>query len=469
MKKFKLWSGMALLLLIMMIIVTGCNNVDDEPRLAPEVFSVYPIAEQEVSGVDLRISVTFNVAMNPATITTSTFAVKQDGVPVLGTVTYDNLTATFTPAKRLEHHVKVTATILKAAKNSNGQSLTSDYNWDFETCHPPNVVSVSPSNNSECVALDQPIQAVFADGETNPSTITTSTFTLFAGETPIAGTVTYTGTTATFTPTNELSESTVYTATITTGVKNYLGTPLENARIWNFTTTGPSCNQVSECGPLNVDLKTAGDYGILAGTAITNVGLSVINNLNVGISPGFRSSITGFPPGVILNGAIYAADDIAPPGALVTQAQQDLADAYLFAQNATSPAPVIITGDLGGRTLVPGIYKSESSMLLQSGDLILDGGQSPCDENAVWIFQVGSAFTSVGGTGGNVILIGGAKAGRVFWQVGSSATIGDGTSFKGNILAFTSITLGAGSTVEGRALARNGAVTLAGANTINKP
>lgn len=460
---------MIFLLPILMIVVAGCNKNDDEPGLTPVVSTVYPNAAQEVSGVGLKISVTFNVPMNPSTLNASTFTVRQNGIAVLGTVTYENMTATFTPLKRLEHHVKVTATIQQSAKTTTGQSLTSEYNWDFETCHPPSIISVSPPDNSDCIDLDQPIQAVFADEETDPSTITESTFTLFDGGTQVAGTVSYTGTTATFTPTNELSESTVYTATITTGVKNYLGSPLENSRIWNFTTTGSLCNQTSECGPLNVDLKTAEGYGILAATAITNVGLSVINDFDVGISPGFRSSITGFPPALIMNGDIYAADDIPPPGALVTQAQQDLAAAYLFAQNATSPAPVIITGDLGGRTLVPGIYKSESSMLLQSGDLILDGGQSPCDGSAVWIFQVGSAFTSVGGTGGNVILIGGAKAGRVFWQVGSSATIGDGTSFKGNILALTSITLGAGSTVEGRALARNGAVTLSGGNTIVKP
>ena len=108
-------------------------------------------------------------------------------------------------------------------------------------------------------------------------------------------------------------------------------------------------------------------------------------------------------------------------------------------------------------------------MLLQSGDLTLDGGVGNCDTTSVWIFQVGSAFTSIGGGGGNVILIGGAQAKRVFWQVTSSATIGDGTQFKGTVMALTSITVGSGATVEGRMLARNGSVTLSSTATINKP
>jgi len=178
---------------------------------------------------------------------------------------------------------------------------------------------------------------------------------------------------------------------------------------------------------------------------------------------------TGFPPGTILNGQLFAADDVAPPGAIVTQAQADLTAAYLVAQAATSPTPVIISADLGGRTLGPGIYTSTSTMLLQSGDLTLDAGQSPCASDAVWIFQVGSALTSVGGAGGNVILINGAKADHVFWQVGSSATIGDGTSFKGTVMALTSITMGSGAKAEGRMLARNGAVTLTSTNILTKP
>jgi gliding motility-associated-like protein len=225
------------------------------------------------------------------------------------------------------------------------------------------------------------------------------------------------------------------------------------------------------CDPTNTldtDLNSADGFGILAATAITSTGFTEIHNLNVGLYPGVRSSITGFPPAIVVNGAIYAADDVAPPGvaAMLIQAKQDLTDAYLFAEGASAPAPATVAGDQGGLTLAPGIYKSTSTLLIQSGDLTLD---AQGDSNAVWIFQIASDFTTIGGAGGNVILSNGALARNVYWQVGSSATIGNGTSFKGTILALTSITMNTGSSIEGRLLARNGAVVLSGTNMITYP
>ncbi len=453
--------------MLLVVLVVGCKK-EDEIGIHPEITSADPI-NKEANGDNLTISATFNKAMDPSSITTSSFIVKQAGANVSGKVSYSGMTATFTPTANLKHHTAVRATITKEAKDTSGKSLSNDYEWDFTTCHPPTVISVNPPDLAKCVALDKAIKATFSD-ETDPLTVTASTFTLMTGATLVSGAVTYSGTTGTFTPTSNLLPATTYTATITTGVKNGLGMPLENAYVWSFTTTGPLCNigEVEACGPTKVDLKTAGRFGILAGVGISNnAGPSIINDLDVGISPGFRSSVTGFPPAIILNGAIYSADDLVSPG-ISPQAQLDLTDAYLFAEAATSPAPVILSGDQGGKTLVPGIYKSTSTLLIQSGNLTLDA-QSPCDSTAVWIFQVGSALTTVGGGGGNIILSGGAKAKNVFWQVGSSATIGDGTSFKGNVLALTSITMGSGATAEGRMLARNGAVVLTNTNTITKP
>jgi gliding motility-associated-like protein len=225
-----------------------------------------------------------------------------------------------------------------------------------------------------------------------------------------------------------------------------------------------------ECGVGTppAELTSFGNFAILAGTAITSSGLSEIHDMDIGLSPGVRSSIVGFPPAIVVNGAIYASDDVAPPGveAMLIQAKQELTDAYLFAEGATAPAPITVAGDQGGLTLAPGIYKSTSSLLIQSGDLTLD---AQGDINAFWIFQIASDFTTIGGAGGNVILTGGAQANNITWQVGSSATIGNGTSFSGNILALTSITMNTGSSIDGRLLARNGAVVLSGANIINSP
>jgi hypothetical protein len=151
---------------------------------------------------------------------------------------------------------------------------------------------------------------------------------------------------------------------------------------------------------------------------------------------------------------------------MLVQAKQDLTDAYLFAAAAVLPAPATVSGDQGGTTLAPGIYKSTSTLLIQNGNLTLD---AQGDVNAVWIFQVSSALTTVGGAGGSVILTGGAQAKNVYWQSGSSVTIGDNTSFKGNLLVLTSITLNSNATLQGRVLCRNGAVVLTSTNIINKP
>ncbi|MEL7589493.1 MAG: ice-binding family protein, partial [Prolixibacteraceae bacterium] len=227
----------------------------------------------------------------------------------------------------------------------------------------------------------------------------------------------------------------------------------------NFTASGPVV-------PF-VDLKTAARFGILSGVGISNnAGFSVINNMDVGISPGARSSVTGFPPAIVVGGAIYAADDGGAVAAMLTQAKLDLTAAYLFAEGASSPAPASVSGDLGGLTLTPGIYKSTSTLLIQSGDLTLDAQGDP---NAVWIFQVASGFTTVGGAGGSVILTGGADADNIFWQTGSSAVIGDYTSFYGNILALQSITMNSHAVAVGRMLAQNAAVVLTDTNIINKP
>ncbi|MFA5850485.1 MAG: ice-binding family protein [Bacteroidales bacterium] len=216
-----------------------------------------------------------------------------------------------------------------------------------------------------------------------------------------------------------------------------------------------------------IDLKTAKEFGILSGVGISSAGLSIINDMDVGISPGLRAAITGFPPATVVNGAIYAPDDITPGVAvMLTQAKSDLTDAYLSAEAAISPVPVIVAGDVGGSTLTPGIYKSLSTLTVQTGNLTLD---AQGNSNAFWVFQIADALTTIGGAGGNITLINGAKAENIFWQIGSSATIGDNTSFKGNLLALTSITLNTGATLEGRVLARNGAVVLTSTNIINKP
>jgi hypothetical protein len=199
-----------------------------------------------------------------------------------------------------------------------------------------------------------------------------------------------------------------------------------------------------------VALGSAATFGVLAATTVTTIPTTTVNG-DLGVSPG--NTVTGAP---IVNGTTHLGDPTA------AQAQGDLTVAYNDAAGRTLGS-VLVAGNLGGQTLAPGLYTSTSSLEISSGDLTLDALGDP---NAVWIFQMASTLVTT--TGRQVILSGGAQAANIFWQVGSSATIGTTSVFKGNILAYTAITMNTGATLDGRALARNGAVALDG-NTITVP
>jgi type VI secretion system secreted protein VgrG len=194
-----------------------------------------------------------------------------------------------------------------------------------------------------------------------------------------------------------------------------------------------------------VSLGRAGDFSVLAGSTVTNTGSSVIEGGNVGVSPG--TAITGFPPGSVAAPFTFHAGDAASLGA-----QNDLTTAYNAAAGLARTQD--LTGqDLGGLTLTPGVYFFSSSAQL-TGTLTLNDLGNP---NAQFVFQIGSTLT----TAGNSFVVGSAPGSDVFWQVGSSATLGTDTAFEGHILALTSITMDTGATIlDGSALAINGAVTL---------
>jgi len=199
-----------------------------------------------------------------------------------------------------------------------------------------------------------------------------------------------------------------------------------------------------------ISLGTAQNFGVLAGSTATNTGATTVNG-NVGVSPG--SAVTGFPPGVIIGGTIHANDAVA------MQAENDLATAYN--NIVATPCNVDLTGqNLGGLTLTPGVYCFTTSAQL-TGALTLN---ALGNANALFLFKIGSTLTTASASSVTVINNGGNSCNKVFWQVGSSATLGTGSSFVGDILALSSITLTTGANTNGRALARNGAVTLDGSN-----
>ncbi len=205
----------------------------------------------------------------------------------------------------------------------------------------------------------------------------------------------------------------------------------------------PLCTICAYADAINVNLGTDSSYAVLAGSTVTNTGSTLVNG-DLGLSPG--SAVTGFPPGMV-TGTIHAGD------AAAMQAQNDLLGAYNFAAGEACNSS--LTGqNLGGLTLTPGVYCFSSSAQL-TGTLTLNAEGNP---NSVFLFQIGSTLTTASGSSVDVINGG---TGDIFWNVGSSATLGTTTSFTGNILAVSSITLDTGANIQcGRALAETGAVTM---------
>jgi hypothetical protein len=332
-----------------------------------------------------------------------------------GTITSTGLYTAGTTAGTFANSVSVTC---------NGVTATATV---IVIAGPLATITVTP-NPTLLIGATQQFTAVGHDANGNVVAITPVWSTVNPPGTIVAGTGLFTAgnTTGTFPNTVRATSGTIFgTATVTV---------------------------IASPPPSTINLGTASTYGILAGTTVTCAGAPGTVNADVGVSPG--SAITGFPPCTI-TGNTHLAD--AP----AAQAQVDLTAAY----NTLAGLPcgtVVGTANIGGSTRPAGVYCSASSILV-TGDLTLDGGGDP---NAVFVFQAGSTIT----TAGNIILINGAQAKNVYWQVGSSGTFGGGpATWQGNILALTTITLNNNVTLIGRALARNGAVTLGTSNTITLP
>ncbi|MBL0063009.1 MAG: Ig-like domain-containing protein [bacterium] len=526
--------------------------------VAPTVILTVPANHAVGVLIGSNLSATFSEAMNPLTITTSNFVLRLGTSVVAGSVFYSGVTALFNPAVNLSASTEYTATITDNVRDLAGNAMAHSYIWSFTTgttpdITPPTIVATIPFDHATGVSLNGNVSANFSEAM-NPLSITRFTMTLRQGATSISGTVNYAGQSSTFNPSSQLTAVTEYTATVTSGVRDLAGNAMDNNYVWTFTTgaspdltpptvlsTIPDCNATgvavnalitaafSEAmDPLTVnsgtfslrapdetpifgvvsysvfsheltfepngdlepstnytfrisddaedvagnrladefvcsfttgqaflesiDLGAASEYGVLAGSTVTNTALTTING-DLGVSPG--TAVTGFPPGVV-NGSMHEGD------AAAAQAKLDLTTAYNDAAGRTT-APITISGNIGGQTLAPGLYKSNTSLEITSGDLTLD---AQGDGNAIWIFQIASTLTTTSGR--QVILSGGARAGNIYWQVGSSATLGTNSVFKGNILADQSITLTTGATLDGRALTRIAAVSL-DSNTITVP
>jgi hypothetical protein len=316
---------------------------------------------------------------------------------------------------------------------------------------PPTVTAVTPPDTSIGNCLNNVLITATFSKPMNPATININTFTLTQAGASVPGAVAYVASSqiATFTPSGNLAASLPFVATINTGVADTFGNHLAANFTWTFTTSAAVCAPPGGA----IALGASCSFGILGATpSVTSAGPTIVTG-DVGIWP--AASIVGFPPGT-LTGTKHAADGVAQT------AQGDLTIAYNNA--AAAAGGIILPADAGGLTLAPGVYKTTSAQptLGITGNLTLSG-----PANGVWIFQVVSALTTAAGNS-QVIMSGGATSHNVFWQIGSSATLGTNTTFAGTIMAHSSITVTTGATLNGRALASTGAVTL-DSNPVNVP
>lgn len=470
---------MFIALLLLGVFISGCgsvngdNNVANSDLTAPTVSSTIPSDTATGVALNKKVAATFSEAMDPATITTSTFTLSTTtaaGTAISGTVTNVGLIATFNPAATLEASTTYTATITTGAKDLAGNALAAPKIWTFTTgtatdTTAPTVTITVPVDLATGVAINADIIANFSEGM-DPQTLTTSTFTLKAGETPVPCNVTYVGNIATLNPTSDLAASTTYEATITTGAKDLAGNALAAAKIWTFTTG----STVPAAGPAPVNLGTAGDFVILSKSGISTTGTTKIFG-NIGVSPIDRTALTGFSeamdpsnvfstsiyvsaPGTFAasTGKLYAADYTAPTPSNLTTAISNMETAYTDAAGRATPtATELGAGEIGGMTLAPGLYKWSSDLNI-STDLYLSGGA-----NDVWIFQIAGKLALANGI--TVHLTGGAQAGNIFWQAFGDSTLGTTSVMNGNLICQTLIALNTGATLNGRLLSMT-AVTL---------
>lgn len=441
--------------------VTQPNSAATADTTAPVVSSTVPSNAATGVAIGGNIAVTFSEAMDPATVTTSTFTLNQGATVVSGVVSYVGNTATFTPSSSLASSTIYTAAITTGVKDLAGNALADTKTWNFTTgvaadTTAPTVSSTIPANAATATAVNANVTATFSEAM-DPVTVTTATFTLSQGATVVSGAVTSPSTTtATFNPTSDLVAGTIYTAAITTGVKDLAGNALALTKTWSFTTAAAVTT-----GQLPVDLGLAGNYAILAKSGISTVPASVVTG-DIGVSPIDSTAITGFS--LIMDstgtfstasqviGKAYAADYTSPTPANLTTAVSNMEAAYTDAAGRTTPDFTELgAGDISGMTVVPGLYKWSTGVLISS-DVTLNGGP-----NDVWIFQIAGGITQASAT--HVILTGGALPKNVFWQAASGVALDTTAHMEGVILSQTAISLATGATVNGRLLAQT-AVTL---------
>ncbi len=434
----------------------------------PTVVSTVPATDAVNIAVDSNITVTFSEAMLTSSITSSTIRLLDGSTPIACGVSYATNVATLNPDSNLLNNTVYTAEVTTGVTDIAGNALAVLYTWDFTTAvetDPPTVISTIPMNSALDVLNNANISATFSE-VMDITTIDDTTFLLTKSGVPVAGVVSYAGTKATFDPTSNLDTEAVYDAKITVGAKDLAGNSLELEYSWSFTTA-----TVVTLGPAPVDLGLAGNFVILAKSAITTTGTTAIDG-DIGLFPAAPTFMQGFglvadasnqfsTSSVIINGGkAYGATYAEPTPTVLNTAVNNMVTAYNDA--AVRPIPDETNrgaGEIGGLTLVPGLYKWTTSVLISS-DVTLAGGP-----NDVWIFQISGNLTMASGV--SVVLSNGAVPKNIFWQVTEDVNLNSTSHMEGVVMSATAIHLVTGATVNGRLLAQT-AVTL-DANAVTQP
>lgn len=481
---------------VLLAFVAGCGGGSLDPILgtppigsgtAPTVTATSPATSTPiVTGVatNSRVFATFSKPMAAASLTPTSFTLAcPAGSPVGASVAYDAATrvATLTPAAALPAATTCVATVTTAAQDSLGLALAADYSWSFTTgagadLSAPTVSTVGPADGATGICLTRSISATFSE-PMDATTINTTTFSVTDAGSAVPGTVSYDAASrvASFVPTDVagFAASRPFVLTILsggTGVKDAAGNALAADRVSGFTTGTQACVAA-------VDLLTAASFGAFGGSAgVTNQGVNTVVDGDIGTTAactlitGLHDAANVYTETPLNIGLVNGSVNCGPPApgtsttlAIATQARADALAAY-DTLAALPPGSDPGAGQLGGLVLPPAVYTSAGgTFAVTSGDLTLD---AQGDADAVWVFQSAAALT-VGQTATprSVLLINGAQAKNVFWQVGSAARIEDGSTMVGTLIAPAGVTIStagqlAQTTLTGRAIGLTASVTL---------
>lgn len=462
----------------------------------PSVTLTAPTAGDGSVPVNRQVTATFSESMAINTITGTSFTVTNTtlGTPVTGTVSYSTTTrtATFTPSTpaTLAANNLFTATITTAATDLAGNTLAGNaavlpgagnHVWTFTTAAggdtaAPTVSTINPVDAAPSVCTTKIVSAVFNE-PMDVATINTTTFRVTDNGVAVAGNVSYNAQsqTATFVPTSStgFASNRSFVVTVTsgsTGVKDLAGNALASDRTWGFTTNAQPCAS-------GVNLRTIESFGAFGGNAgVTNQGINTVVQGDLATTAAC-TLITGFHDAAntydetpldvgAVNGSVYCAPPAPGTNTTMSIATQALADAQTAYDDlaALPPGSDPAAGQLGGLVLPPAVYTSAGGTFdITTGDLTLD---AQGDANAVWVFQSASALTvGLNATPRRVLLINGAQAKNVFWQVGSAARIEDGSTMVGTIIAPAGVTISTAdqtiqTTLVGRAIGLTASVTM---------